>query len=122
MLRERSDKYTLIPVQREGDAGFDLSITSNVFLEPGERKAVLTRLSFRIPKGYCGIINVLNSLALEGLDVGGGVIGSGYVGEVEFILKNTDSVREIWLDKGKTVAQIFFVTVLTTPLIEVDDK
>jgi dUTP pyrophosphatase len=80
-----------------------------------------TGLAFKIPKGYFGLIKARSSQALKGLEVGGGVIDSGYVGEVKLILYNVKGRGRIEIEKGERVAQILFIPVLTLPLVEVDE-
>jgi len=111
-----------IPVQRLlGDAGYDLSSMENCTLKAGESVTVSTGLAFVIPRGYCGIIKSRSSLARDGLDVKGGVIDSGYRGDVKVILHNRTSDNEIAFEKGDRIAQMVVIPVLSGPLVEVDE-
>ena len=60
-------------------------------------------------------------MAKKGLTVDGGVIDSGYIGEVNVILYNRNKEGEIEVKAGDRVAQIIFPAILTAPLVEVDE-
>lgn len=67
----------------EGDAAFDLCAREAVTLAPGEWQKIPSGLTLEIPQGYVGLIwdksGLSSKFALKTL---GGVIDSGYRGEV----------------------------------------
>lgn len=72
------------------DAGFDLAAVGNAVIHPGQRATIPTGLAVAIPEGHVGYIKPRSGLAAKhGIDVLGGVIDSGYRGEIKVILHNT---------------------------------
>src|SRR5205823_15114933 len=79
-----------------GDAGFDLAACERVELGPGERAMVPTGLAVAIPEGYAGFVQPRSGLAARnGVTIVNtpGIVDSGYRGELQVILLNTDRVR-----------------------------
>jgi dUTP pyrophosphatase len=97
-----------IPSQaKDSDAGYDLHAIERYDLEPGEREMFRTGIAVAIPRGYVGYIKPRSGLAARnGLDVLGGVIDSGYRGEIGVILLNTDVSETIHVGKGDRIAQL----------------
>ena len=98
----------------EEAAGWDISTTSQFVLGPGERKLVSTGIAIDIPKGFYGRIAARSSLALQGIDVAGGVVDSDYRGEVKVILSNASS-QEKTFEVGDRVAQMVIEKICTSP-------
>src|SRR5206468_8127003 len=79
-----------------GDAGMDLAACVRVELGPGERALVPTGLAVAIPEGYAGFVQPRSGLAArDGITVvnSPGLIDSGYRGEIQVVLLNTDLER-----------------------------
>jgi dUTP pyrophosphatase len=100
------------------DAGFDLyALQSDQYspekqfavhpaLRPGERRLFKTGIALAIPAGYYGHICDRSGNALKrGLHVLGGIVDSGYLGDIGVILFNT-SEDTIWIEAGERIAQI----------------
>ena len=68
------------------DAAFDLYATEDLLFQYGQRKMIETKLSFIIPDGYWLKLRERSGLANKGIHLLGGVIDSGYTGEVKVIL------------------------------------
>jgi dUTP pyrophosphatase len=68
------------------DAAFDLYATEDLLFQYGQRKMVGTKLSFIIPDGYWLKLRERSGMASKGIHLLGGVIDSGYTGEVKVIL------------------------------------
>src|SRR5665811_484444 len=78
-----------------GDAGVDLYAVEDVVFPPGEQERVHTGLAVEIPEGYVGFIWDKSSISFNtGLKIMGGVIDSGYRGEIIMNFLNT-SDKEI---------------------------
>ena len=101
-----------------GDAGFDLAACEPVELAPGERALVPTGVAVAIPDGYAGFVQPRSGLAARaGITVvnSPGLIDSGYRGEIQVVLLNTDRERTFKADLGERIAQL---VVLAVPEVE----
>jgi dUTP pyrophosphatase len=98
----------VIPSQAtKGDAGYDLYSTSGkTILAPGDRSSFGTGIAVAIPEGYVGYIKPRSGLAAgHGIDVLGGVIDSGYRGEIKVLLLNTGKA-DADIAHGERIAQL----------------
>jgi len=104
----------------DGDAGMDIFSMEHRALGPGERARVLTGIAMEIPYGYVGLIWEKSGLAVNhGIQTMGGVIDSGYRGEVVVTVYNaSDTVHTF--EKGDKVGQMLIQKV-ESPGIEVVD-
>lgn len=68
----------------DGDAGFDLCVTRDATLKPGETKILGTGIATSIPKGCVGMVFPRSGLGSRGLTLSNccGIIDSGYRGEI----------------------------------------
>ena len=106
-----------------GDAGLDLSTCEPLELPPGERAVAKTGLAVAIPEGYAGFVQPRSGLAARhGLAVvnSPGLIDSGYRGEIQVILLNTDRERTFVAGPGERIAQLVVLAVPEVALDEVD--
>jgi dUTP pyrophosphatase len=106
-----------------GDAGLDLSTCEPFELPPGERVVAKTGLAVAIPEGYAGFVQPRSGLAArDGLAVvnSPGLIDSGYRGEIQVILLNTDRERTFVAGPGDRIAQLVVLAVPHVALHEVD--
>ncbi|HYZ77419.1 MAG TPA: dUTP diphosphatase [Gaiellaceae bacterium] len=107
-----------------GDAGFDLAACERVELGPGERAMVPTGLAVAIPEGYAGFVQPRSGLAARnGLTIVNtpGLVDSGYRGELQVILLNTDRERSFVVEPGMRIAQLLVVPVAELELEEVEE-
>ena len=104
---KRLDKELPLPTYAYiGDAAFDLLSREDVVIEPGERKGIATGLAVEVPFGYVGLIWDKSGLAIKnGLKTLGGVVDSGYRGEVLVGIINLSKVTHTF-KKGEKVAQM----------------
>jgi len=120
-LREDAE----LPTQAyPGDAGLDLVACERVTLGPGERAMVPTGIAVAIPEGYAGLVTPRSGLASRhGISVvnGPGLIDSGYRGEVQAILLNTDLREPFTVEPGMRIAQLVLVPVAAVRLVEVGE-
>ena len=98
------------------DAAFDLYATEDVLLQSGSRLMVGTKLGFIIPDGFWLKLRERSGLASKGIHVMGGVIDSGYTGEVKVILWSC-SPDPVVIPVDKAICQ-FTVERLTKATIE----
>lgn len=107
-----------------GDAGLDLSACERVELSPGERALVPTGLAVAIPDGYAGFVQPRSGLAANhGISIVNtpGLVDSGYRGELQVALLNTDLRETFVVEPGMRIAQLVVVPVPAIELVEVDE-
>ena len=105
----------------KNDAGMDLFSVERIVLLPGEMKICKTGIAMKIPDGFVGLIWDKSGIASRfSIKTMGGVIDSGYRGEVGVILKNlSDEKYEI--NKGDKIAQMLIQEVKCPTIEEVDE-
>ncbi|HWC32751.1 MAG TPA: dUTP diphosphatase [Actinomycetota bacterium] len=107
-----------------GDAGLDLAACDRLELAPGERAVVRTGIAVAIPAGYAGFVQPRSGLAARhGIAVvnSPGLIDSGYRGEINVVLLNTDRSRPFVAEAGERVAQLVVLAVPDVAVREVED-
>jgi dUTP pyrophosphatase len=107
-----------------GDAGVDLAACEPVTLAPGERALVPTGLAVAIPDGFAGFVQPRSGLATRhGVTIvnAPGLIDSGYRGEIQVVLLNTDKEATFSAEAGERIAQLVILQVPEVVLREVDD-
>lgn len=118
---KRLESDAKIPDQAyEGDAGFDLYAAEDVELKHAERKKVRTGIAMAIPEGHVGLIWDKSSVGINrGVTTLGGVIDSGYRGEITVGIVNLSGEKQIF-QKGDKLAQILIQKYECFALQEVD--
>ena len=107
-----------------GDAGLDLAACAPIRLGPGERALVPTGLAVAIPPGYAGFVQPRSGLAAaHGITVvnSPGLIDSGYRGEINVVLLNTDRQSTFTAEAGERIAQLVVLPVPDVDVREVDE-
>jgi dUTP pyrophosphatase len=107
-----------------GDAGVDLAACEPVTLAPGERALVPTGLAVAIPDGFAGFVQPRSGLATRhGVTIvnAPGLIDSGYRGEIQVVLLNTDKEATFNAEAGERIAQLVILPVPEVVLREVDE-
>jgi dUTP pyrophosphatase len=90
----------------KGDAGMDLFTIESFELEPGERKSIGLGLALEIPEGHVGLIMDKSGISHKyGIKSFGGVIDSGYRGEIHVGIMNL-SDKFFLFEKGHKIAQL----------------
>jgi dUTP pyrophosphatase len=118
-----SERATPPSRAHEGDAGIDLSASTAVILEPGERALVETGLAVAIPIGHVGFVCPRSGLAIrKGVTVlnAPGVIDAGYRGELKVALINLGRER-VSIRVGERIAQLVIQRVETPGVVMVDE-
>jgi len=87
---KKLDPAAVLPAfAHPGDAGLDLCAPQEYFIEPGDRLLIGTGIALEIPEGFVGLVWDRSGLSNNhGLKVLGGVVDSGYRGEVKVGLVN----------------------------------
>src|SRR5487761_1957208 len=100
---------------RPGDAGADLFAAEEVALSPrGGRAKLRTGLGIELPDGFCAMVLPRSGLAANhGVTClnAPGLIDSGYRGEIQVILVNTDPDHSYEVQRGDRIAQLVVVPV-----------
>jgi dUTP pyrophosphatase len=107
-----------------GDAGLDLAACEGFVLEPGARAVIATGLAVEIPEGYAGFVQPRSGLAAQhgiGIVNSPGLIDSGYRGEINVVLMNTDREVPFIVEPGMHVAQLVIAPVASVRLVEVTE-
>jgi len=107
-----------------GDAGFDLTACERHELGPGERGTVPTGLAVAIPEGHGGFVLPRSGLAARnGITIvnAPGLIDSGYRGEVQIVLLNTDQAAPFVVEPGMRIAQLVVLPVPRVELVELEE-
>jgi dUTP pyrophosphatase len=102
------------------DAGMDLYALEDTELPPFDGKLARTGVAFAIAQGHVGMIADRSSMAKKGVKVSGGIIDSGYRGEVLVVLRNL-TAQEIVLKRGERIAQMLTLPIVTPALVEAQD-
>lgn len=88
------------------DAGMDLYTLEEVVFQPGDQKLIPTGLSMELPEGYVALFWDKSSIASQkSLKSLGGVIDSGYRGEMKIILINLSNQIQV-IPKGVKFIQL----------------
>ena len=107
-----------------GDAGLDLAACERVELGPGERATIGTGLAVAIPEGYAGFVQPRSGLAMRnGITIVNtpGLVDSGYRGELQVVLLNTDKREPFVVEPGMRIAQLVVVPIPEVELVELDE-
>lgn len=124
------DETAISPTRNNvNDAGADLYALKDTFIGHGETKSVETGVAIKVPNGFVGQICDRSSMALKGLQVGGGIVDAGYSGSCDVILHNLTHKDDhtytyqsgYWVRRGDKVAQLILVAVETPTPVEVLD-
>ena len=102
------------------DAGLDLSSVETHTLAPGEGKIFKTGIATAIEPGFVGLVWDRSSMGKRGIKTLGGVIDSGYRGEIGVVLWNISQVPQE-IKSGERIAQLLIQAVSTPQTIEVSD-
>jgi len=112
--------YPLVPA-KEGDAGYDISSNENGKLYGSMSMGFSTGLYVAIPPGYVGKVVSRSGLAFKhNIEVGAGVIDSGYRGEVRILLHNFGD-RPFEIKKGDRIAQLLILKHESPEFVLVDE-
>ena len=117
--KKLNDRAKLPKKHNKNDAAYDLFSIEDINIAAGQTSIIHTGICLEIPVGYYGQIHSRSSIALKGVFATGGVIDSGYRGEIMVITNNISS-DAYKVKKGDRVAQIVFHRLENFDLIEVD--
>jgi len=121
----KTNPDAIIPEQKHGDVGFDISSVEDVEIMPGETKKIPTGLQMAdgivTPKQYEQVqflkVEGRSGLASKGIFPVGGIIDPDYRGEIGVILHNS-SKDTFCVEKGDRIAQLVCYTALATNIFD----
>lgn len=87
------------------DAGLDIYCCEEVTLSPHETIKVPTGIAYEVPEGYVGLIWDKSSIGSKGVKTLGGVLDSGYRGELFVPLHNLQDTP-FTFEAGNKIAQM----------------
>lgn len=100
----------------KGDAGMDLFSAESLRIKPGQIVKVKTGIAMEIPPGFVGLVWDKSGLAMNsGLKVLGGVVDSGYRGEIIVGIVNLSS-KTYRLNAAEKIAQMLIQKVESFPV------
>jgi dUTP pyrophosphatase len=121
---QQLDPHAVLPSRAHpGDAGLDLHALEPLRLEPGERGSARTGIAVEIPSGHAGLVLPRSGLARRhgiALVNAPGLIDSGYRGELQVLLLNTDRRQAVEIAAGDRIAQLVLIAV-ALPEVELVD-
>ena len=119
---KRLNKDAILPsYANPGDAGMDLYCVETFELAPDEIKSVPTGVAVEIPEGHAGLIWDKSGLSQKGgIKSLGGVVDSGYRGEIKVGLINL-SKKPFHFEKGHKIAQMLIQKVEHVKIKEVTE-
>ncbi len=116
----RKVKLRRLKVVKDGQEWNGEAFQDKYTLESDEIVAVSTQIAVEIPEGYYGQIADRSSMGKRGIKVFGGVIDSGYRGELVVCLGNL-STTDHTIEHGDKIAQLLLLPVATPQVEEVDE-
>lgn len=118
LIVEKINQSSKLPTKaHDSDAGYDLYSATEKVLFPEEISSIHTGIKIKIPTNYAGLIWDKSGLAKKGLKTMGGVIDSGYRGEIIIVIKNVSN-EVINIEKGQKIAQILIQKIKSFDVIE----
>ena len=87
------------------DAGLDLYSLEEGILSPGQGRLFRTGIAVKLETGFFGMIADRSSMAKKGIKTAGGIIDTGYRGEIQVVLWNI-SKDEIRIQQNDRIAQL----------------
>jgi dUTP pyrophosphatase len=118
-IKKLSEKAVLPTRAHADDAGLDIYSLELVVLGAGLGTVAKTGVAVAIEPGYVGMVADRSSLAKKGVKTAGGIIDSGYRGEIGIVLWNI-SKEEIRLEAGERIAQLLLIPIVTPAPVEAD--
>lgn len=120
----RLDPAAMLPERAyEDDAGLDLCSIEEISIGPGERAVVRTGIAIELPPGHAGLVLPRSGLARgHGITLTNtpGLIDTGYRGEIEVLLLNTDREQSFTVTPGDRIAQLLIVPFVPLPVVEAE--
>lgn len=105
---------------RDGDAGYDLFLNSDVVFKAHEVTCVDTGVCVELPKGYAGLLAMRSSVCKTGLIIQQPLIDSNYRGELHTLVYNPTD-HDIVYKAGDRICSLYVFPVFTKSLEVVEE-
>ncbi len=102
------------------DAGLDLYALKDVVIPANGLGRIHTGIAVAIPYGAVGLVADRSSMGKRGIKVMGGVIDSGYRGEMQVMLWNLNNTT-FEIKKDERIAQLLILTLKVLEPVEKND-
>lgn len=115
-------KGAKVPYKKHsGDAGWDLYVSRECIIPPGETVDVHTDVKIDMPPYlYARIVGRSSTLRKHNLMVNEGIIDNGFTGELFVCIHNMDN-KPFHVKQGMRLAQVLFHTIEDVRWSEVDE-
>ncbi len=104
-----------------GDAGHDLFSCETVRIPQGKRTLVSTGIKIQIPNDCYARIAPRSGLAVNGIDVGAGVVDSSYFGTLKVLVIN-NSNNDYTVEMGDRIAQLVLEKIYNISFEQVNEN
>ncbi len=105
---------------KSGDAGMDIFVAEDVTVNPGQSVGIKSGLAFEVPEGYVGLLWDKSGLSIKhGIKILGGVLDSGFRGEVIVGVINLGK-EPYTFEKGHKLTQMLIQPVERVEIEEVE--
>lgn len=106
---------------KQWDAGMDIFCLDTITINPGESVGIKSGLAFEVPEGYVGLLWDKSGLSIRnGLKILGGVLDSGYRGELIVGMINLGK-EPYTFEKGHKITQMLIQSIVITEIEEVQE-
>lgn len=117
---ELLENHATLPTRAHpGDAGLDLYALESFEVGPQRGHVARTGVAIALPEGHVGLVADRSSMAKRGVKTAGGVIDSGYRGELHIVLWNL-GLEPARVEKGDRIAQLLILPMVAPPVVRVD--
>ena len=119
---KKLDENAIVPNYAHlDDAGCDLFSIENLTIQPGQRVQIKTGIAIEVPDGHVALLWDKSGLSQKfGLKTLGGVVDSGYRGEILVGIVNLGD-ETYNLEKGNKVCQMIIQPKIVADFIEVEN-
>ena len=118
-VQKLNKNATLPTFAHRADAGMDLCCVEDINVSAGERTQVRTGIAIAVPEGYVGLVWDKSGISHKsGIKTLGGVIDSGYTGEILVGVYNSDTENHTF-KMGEKIAQMLIQRVEHPDIVEV---
>ena len=120
-IKRLSEDAKLPNYHYEGDAALNLYSIENILLKPNEHIGIKTGIAAAVPEGHAGLIWDRSGLSMKhGIKTLGGVVDSGYRGEILVGVINMSKI-DYQVQKGDKIAQMLIQKVGNVAVEEVSE-